>query len=103
MQKTYLPEFIAVACQQGISPSKIRKTIDASGMKDLFDRENTVWVDAQSQQVWYQFYARPWRFWVKHRTKGLVITFGQFLCRFTFIQNRRYPTVLNLIYRGNNI
>ena len=98
MQKTYLPEFITVACQCGVSPSKIRNAIDGSGMKNLFSEENTVWIDAQSRQAWNRFYAHPWRFWIKQRAKGIAISLGQKVRHFSIVENKRYPVLLNTIY-----
>ncbi len=98
MQKTYLPEFITVACQCGVCPSKIRAAIDDSGMKNLFSEGNTVWVDAQSQQAWNRFYAHPWRFWIKQRAKGIAISLGQRVKHFSIVENKRYPVALDAIY-----
>ena len=90
MQKTYLAEFIGAACENGMRPELIRKTIDDSGMADLFNHPE-IWVDAKRKQLWEDFYKSPMAVYFRYRARGLFISLLKRFRNTSIVERLRYP------------
>ena len=90
MQKTYLAEFIGAACENGMRPELIRKTIDDSGMADLFDRPE-IWVDVKRKQLWEDFYKSPMAVYFRCRARGLGVSLLKRFRNTSIVERLRYP------------
>lgn len=90
MLKTYLAEFIYVACQQGLTIKQIQCSIEDTGFSYLY-QDSSVWVDLRSQSVWNSFHQFPNIMWLKYRTYGLFVHFARLFRNNQFVQSKRYP------------
>ena len=93
MQKTYVSEYIQVACEQGIPVKEIKKYIEPYCY--LYDSDS-IWVDSHSLTRWKVFHENPARMWIKYRIKGLAVSLVRPVIRNSkMIQKRRYPVDLS--------
>lgn len=99
MIKTFLSEYITVACNHGLSIQKIKDGINQSGYSNLYLEKNDVWVDQQSLENWICFRKYPGLYWCKQRVCGVLFEYLRKLRNIQYIQAKRYPVNLNdLIY-----
>ena len=93
MQKTYLAEFIGTACENGMRPELIRKTIDDSGRADLFNHPE-IWVDAKRKRLWEDFYKSPMAVYFRCRARGLGVSLLKRFRNTSIVERLRYPVDL---------
>ena len=90
MCKTFLSEYIETAAQQGISVKSIKSQLESSEYTKLYEN-NSVWVDEFSMKRWNRFQNETLQFWVKCRTKGIVLNLLKRARNLPFVQKNRYP------------
>lgn len=95
MKRTYLSEYIMIACEHGISVSEIQKEIHAHNMDEYMSLNNSIWIDENSRDRFLSFQTHPYLFWFKCRMRGMIITLGKKVKRIPLLQNMYYPISLN--------
>lgn len=98
MKKTYLSEYIKIACEQGIAPKKIKKAIKEHEMDKYFLVDNEVWVDENSEIRYLNFWKRPYYIWIKYRVMGLLLKAGRIIKNIHIIRDKIYPLSLQEIW-----
>ena len=90
MCKTFLAEYIASACEQGLSVKYIFEQISKPEYASLYSNPD-IWVDSKSLKLWTDFFNKPRRIWIKYRIKGIVIRIAKVLRNTPLVQFKRYP------------
>jgi len=93
MQKTFLAEYIEVACRQGVPVSMIVESIDKSGLGWLFE-DKTVWCDAKRIDIWERFANHPYTTWLFYRLQQIIFDCIYILRSNPLLQRIKYPEKL---------
>lgn len=93
MQKTFLAEYIEVACRHGVVPARITEVIDKSNYKELFNHEE-IWCDDRRKKIWSNFYQHPYLTFFKFRIAQIILSILQKFKDNLIVQKYRYPEKL---------
>lgn len=91
MKKTYIIEYIEMACRYGISIKAIRNSIEKSEYYNILLNDN-VWCDSKKKSIWEDFLSNPFKIWFRYRIKQIIFTTIYRRKNNILIQKIRYPT-----------
>ena len=98
MIRTYLIEYIQVACEQGVKPSSILNEIIDSKYNEYF-LQNEIWISENSKKNLRVFLCNPKIYFLKNRLKAYLFSVKSLLRRSRIVQFLCYPERIDyLVY-----